>query len=339
MRKKRSGVAMTREKREGSVRESSHRGSRAVHDYDEKIAMPRHNSKVAGPPEGRDREIPLPKHRSMTIRPHERERDRDSISYYPGRSSRSIKLMSPEEAQKTIRTLFIQVKETISFFTGFKEEFHRQVRGIEEYAGDEILDALWCRKTVKKSEGKSRSSKGRSKDDGVGMQSEFNDVSFRLWESLNDALEGARSHPCDQNNIIAKKLENARSDVGALLRSVRNNCEQIDNLVKELKFIELVLELGDAGTAPHDDRTKQRHRTPTAGHRLPRDSSPGVEDARSERMGGGDSGNEDNGDHDEQYEEDMEHSGGREEREYGGDGQSQGLSSRDHFVYSTTNMQ
>lgn len=323
-------IAM-REKREGSGRESSHRGSRAVHDYDEKTMLPRHKSKVAAP-EGRDREIPLPKHRSMTMRPHERE------SYYPGRSSRSIKLMSPEEAQKTIRTLFTQVKEAVSFFTGFKEEFQHQVRGIEAYASDDILDALWCRK-IKKSDGKSRSSKDRSKDHGVGMHSEFDDVSSRLWNSLLDGYEGARSHPSFQNNNDARKLGDALKDVGSLLESVKTDFGQIDSLIKELKVLKLVLELGDAGTAPRDDGAKQRHRTPTAGHGLPRDSSPGAEDARYGRMGGEDSGNEDNGDHDEQYEENLERSGGREEREYGGDGESQGRFSMDHPVCSTTNMQ
>lgn len=324
-----------RDKREPSSREPSRRGSRAVHDYDEK--MPRHKSKVAGPQEGRDREIPLPKHRSMTTRPHERERDRDIISYYQGRSSRSIKLMSPEEAQKAIRTLFIQVKETISFFATFKEEFQHQIRGIEAYADNDILDVLWARK-AKKGASKGRSSKDRSKDDGVSTHSEFDDVSSRLWDSLLNAHEGAQSHPSNQNDSIAKKLEAALQDVGRLLKSARIKFEQVDSLIKELKVLKLVLELGDAGTAPHDDRVKQRHETHTTGHGLPMDPNTGGEDARFGRMGE-DSGNEDNGRHDEQYDEHSEQSGGREEREYGGDEESQGPFSTDHSDYSTTNMQ
>ena len=264
----------------------------------------------------------------MTIRPHERERDRDSNSYHQGRSSRSIKLMSPEEAQKAIRTLFIQVKETISFFTGFKEEFQHQIRGIEAYADDDILDALWERK-ARKRDSKIRSSKDRSKDDGVGMHSEFDGVSSHLWDSLNEAYEGARSHPSDQNDSIARKLEVALKDVGKLLKSVRTNFEQVDSLIKELKVLKLVLELGDVGTAPHDDRVNQRHRTHTAGHGHSMDSSLGDEDAQFGGMGE-DSGNEDNGQHDEQYGEHLERSDGREERELGGDGESQGPFSTDH---------
>ena len=325
-----------RDKREPSSRQPSHRGSRAIHDYDEK--MPRHKPKVVGPQEGRDREFLLPKHRPMAIRPHERERDRDIMSYYPGRSSRSIKLMSPEEAQKAIRTLFIQVKETISFFASFKEEFQHQVRGIEAYANNDILDALWVRK-AKKSGSKGRSSKDRSKEDGVGTLPEFDDVSRRLWDSLNDAHEGALSHRSDQNDSIAKKLEAALQDVGRLLKSARNKFEQVDSLIKELKVLKLVLELGEAGTASHDERAKQRYRTHTASHGPPRDSSPGVEDARSGRMEE-DSGDEDSGRHDEQYDEHLDRSGGREEREFGGDedGDSQGPFSTDHSVYLTTNM-
>lgn len=327
-----------RDKREPSSREPSRRGSRAVHDYDEK--MPRHKSKAVGPQEGRDREIPLPKHRSMTIRPHlglERERDRDIISYHQGRSGRSIKVMSPEEAQKAIRTLFIQVKETISFFANFKEEFQHQVRGIEAYANNDILDALWVRK-AKNSDSKARSSKDRSKDNGVSVHSEFDDVSSRLWDSLRDAREGAWSHPSDQNDSIAKKLEAALQDVGRLLKSAQNNSEQVDCLIKELKVLKLVLELGDAGTVPHNDKAKQRDRTLTAGQ-LPRDSSPGVEDVRYGGMEG-DSGNEDNDRHDEdeQYDEHLDRSGGREDREFAGDGESQGRFSTDHSVYLTTNM-
>ena len=321
-----------RDKREPSIREPSRRGSRAVHDYDEK--MPRHKPKVSALQEGRDREIPLPKHRSMTIRPN--ERDRDTISYYQGRSSRSTKLMSPEQAQKAMRTLFIQVKETISFFTSFKEEFQHQVRGIEAYVDNDILDALWARK-AKKSDSKGRSSKDRSKD-GVSMRSEFDDVSSRLWDSLLDAHEGAQSHPSTQNNSITKKLEAALQDVGRLLKSARIKFEQVDGLIKELKVLKLVLELGDAGTVPHDDRAKQRHRNHSTGHGLPMDLNTGGEDAPFGRMGE-DSGNEDNGRHDEQYDEHLEQSDGREEREYGGDEESQGPFSTDHSVYSTTDMQ
>lgn len=309
-----------RDKREVPSREPNRRGPKAVQDYDER--MPRRTSKGTGPPNDRDRDSPLPKHRSMAVRPHERERDLDSISYYQGRSGGASKIMSSEEAQKAIRTLFVQVKETISFFTKFSEDYQREIRAIRAYADPEILDRLWKCK-IKDKYSKTHSGKRDANKDGGGSRSGFHEVSKRLWDSLEDAYLGARSHPSDQNDGMARKLENAKNDVGNELTGVRTECQKVDALIRELKLLKVVLELGGAGIASHVDRADQRPRTHAAGHGILTDDSPELEDERYGGMGEH-SGSEDNGECDEQRGEHSERYGEMEEREVGGDGGGQG---------------
>ena len=319
-----------KERREGPVQESKRRDPRAVYSYDER--MPRHKSKGAGSQDDRNGDNSVPRHRSTVIRPHERQRDRDSISYYQSRSGHTNQLMSSEEAQKAIRTLFIHVKETTSFFANFKEEYQQDVRSIEAYAGQTILEKLWERK-IRNNDSKGRPSKGRSKDEAVGLRSAFDDASSRLWASLNDACEGAKSHPSGQNVSLARKLEVAIKDIGRLLASVRTYFQEMDGLIKELKLLKVVLELGGAGTASNDDRVNRRPRAHGAGHGHVRDSSPEREDARYDGMGEG-SGSEDNCQRDEQH---GEHSGGRDGSEVGGDEEGQGLVPIGQPVESITN--
>ena len=318
-----------KDKRELPSREVSRRGSKAVQEYDEK--MPRRKSKVAGPQDDRDRDSPQPKHRSMAIRPHEKERDQDTISHYQGRSSHASKVTSSEEAQKAIRNLFMHVKEAMSFFAGFKEEYLREVRGVEAYASQTILEKLWERK-IKNKDTKSRSTKSRSKEDGVGLRSGFDDVSARLWDSLENAYEGVVSHPPGHNDSMARKLDAALNDLGNLLKSVRTNVQETDNLVKELKVLRVVLELDGAGTVSHDDRVNQRPGAHAAGHERRRESSLQREDVRYGEIGE-DSGSEDNDQRDEQHGQHSERSRGRDEREDGGDGEGQGPFSTDDSVF------
>ena len=309
-----------RDKREPPIRESNRRGPRAIQDYDER--MPRRKSKAAGSQDDRDRDSLLPKHRSMAIRPFERERDRESISYYQGRSGHASKLMSSEEAQKAIRTLFMQVKEDASFFADFRENFQREIRGVSEYAGKEMLEKLWEYKIRHNCE-TSHSSKNRSTDDGIVSRPRFDDVAKQLWESLHDAYDGARSFPSGQNDSMARKLDVARKEVCTLLSSVRTKSESMETLIKELKVLEVVLELGGAGKASHDDRANQRPRAHTDRHRHQRDSRLGGEDARYGGMTEH-SGSEDDGQRNERDGEQSERSGGGEGREGDGDGDGDG---------------
>lgn len=310
-----------RDKRELSIRGPNRRGPKAVQDHDERT--PQRKSKIAGSQDDRIGDIPQPRHRSMAIGPHERGRDGDSTSYhYRGRSSHASKPLSSEEAQKALHTLLMHVKGTMSFFANFKEEYQREVRGIEAYAGQTILEKLWERKTMT-NDSKGRSGKVRSKDDGVGLHSGFDDASTQLWNSLKDAYKGAISHPSGQNDSMTKKLYAAINDVGGLLTSVRSKSHEMDSLVNELKLLEMMLELGGAATTSHNDRAKQRPRAYAAGNGNMRNSSPEHDDARYGAMGE-DSGSEDNGRHDEQYGEHSERSGGREEIEVGDDEEGQG---------------
>ena len=319
-------------------REPNRRGSTAVQKYDERT--PRQKTKVADPQDGRDRDSPLPKHRSMAIRPHERERERekerDGNSYYQGPSRHAGKLMSSDEAQNAIRTLFMQVKEAMAFFANFKEAYQRETRSIEAYAGHTMLERLWQRR-VDKYNSKGHSTKGRAKDDGVGSHSEFNDVSNRLWASLNDAYEGAKSHPSGQNDSMARKLFSAMKDIANFLTLVRNKSQEIDSLIKELKVLKVVLELGGAETASGDDRSSPRPITYAGGHGHRRDSTRECEDERYEGMRE-DSGSEDIGQHDEQRSEHSERSGGRDEREFGGGEEGQGPFPADKSVHSPANV-
>ena len=309
-----------RDKREAPSREPNRRGPKAVQDYDER--MPRHKSKGMGIPDGRDRDSPLPKHRSMAIRSHERERDLDGNYYYQGRSGHASKIMSSEEAQKAIHTLFVQVKETISLFTKFSENFQHDIRAIRAYADPEILDKLWKCK-IKDKFSKSHSDKRGSSKDGVGLRSGLHEVSERLWESLEDAYFGARSHPSDQNDGIARKLENSKNDVRNGLHGARTGFQKAEVLIKELKLLKVMLELSGAGTASHDDRADQRPRTRAAGHGNLTDDSPEGGDERYGELGEH-SGSEDNGACDEQRGGHSERYGEMEEREVGGDEGGQG---------------
>lgn len=330
----RSVVAM-RDKREPPNREPDRRGPRAVQDYDER--MPRRKPKAAGPQDDRDRDSLPPKYRSMAIRPHERERDRDSISYYQSRSGHASKTMSSEEAQKAIRTLFKQVKEDTSFFANFREDYEREIRGVEAYAGEKILEKLWGYKIEHNCE-TTRSSKGRSKDDGAGsgLHPGFDDVSNQLWHSLHDAYDGARSFPSGQNDSMARKLEAAKKEVCTLLSLVRTRSGAMEGLIRELKLLKVVLELGGAGKTSHDDRANQRPGAHTSSHSHPRDSSLG-----GARYGGmtEHSGSEDDGQRDEQDAAQSERSHGREEREVDGDGEGQGPFPTDQSVWLATNVQ
>ena len=304
-----------REKGEHPSRESNRRDSRAAHGYDEKVS--RRKSKIAGSQDERDRDGPLPRHQSMVIRSHERERDRNNI-YYQGRSGHTSKLISPEEADKAICALFMRVKETLSFYTAFKEEYQREIRLIEAYAGHTILEKLWERKT-RTSDGTNRSGKSHAKKDSDSLCSGFDDISHRLMISLDEAYEGAISHPSSQNESIARKLDIAARDIQRLLSTVRTRVEEMDSLIKELKVLKVVLELGGAGTTPHDDRTSQRPKG-HADHGHARDSSPDHDD---ERYGGveEDSGGEDREPQDEEHDGHTERFG---ERDSGGDGEGQG---------------
>ena len=306
-----------REKREPLSQDSNRKSPRAAYRYDDR--MPRHKSKVAGSQDDRDKDSSVSRHRSMTSRPYERERERDSISYHQNRSGHASKTMSSEEAQKAIRTLFIQVKETTSFFAHFKEDYQQDVRGIEAYAGQTILEKLWERK-IRHSDSKSRQIKNRPNDNSVGSRSAFDDTSTRFWNCLNDAYEGTRSHPSSQNDSLARKLDIAIKDFGRLLSLVRNCFQEMDNLIKELKLLKVVLELGGAGTMSKEDSANRRPKASDAGHEHLRDSSPEREDAQYGGRGE-DSGDDDNDQRDEQ---DGEHSGGRDESEVDGDEEGQG---------------
>ena len=315
-------------------REPNRRGSRVTQKYDERT--PRQKTKVADPQDGRDRESPLPKHRSMVIRPHEREKERDGISSHQSRSRHADKIMSSDEAQTAIRTLFMQVKESMAFFANFKEAYQRESRSIEAYAGHKMLEWLWqCR--VDKYNSKGRSTKDRAKDDGVGSYSEFDDVSNRLWASLNDAYQGAKSNPSSQNDSMARKLVSAMKDIGNFLALVRDKSQEVDNLIKELKVLEVVLELAGAKTASGSDRSSPRTRSDGRGHGHRRDSTRECEEERYEGEGE-DSGSEDMDQHDEQRSEHSVQSGGRDEREFDGGEEGQGLSHTDKCVHSSANF-
>ena len=275
-----------------SSQETSRRGPRSGHEYEDRV--PRHKSNTAGSQDDRNRNSS--RHRSITARPRERERDRDSKPYSQGRSSHASHVMSSEEAQKAIRLLFVQVKAATSFFTNFKEQYQKEVRAIEAYAGQTILEKLWERK-IRHIDGKGRSSQDRSKDDGV-LYSAFHDVSNRLWDSISDAYEGARTHSSSQNSRLARKLDGAIQEFSKLLMSTRTDFQEMDSLIKELKLLKVVLELGGAEGGSSQER----------------------EDTRYEGTGEG-SGSEDEGQDDEQH---GEHPSGREGAEVGGDGEGEG---------------
>lgn len=306
-----------REKRESSNQDLNRRGPRVAHHHDER--MPRHKSKAAGSQDDRDGDSSLPRHRSTTIRPHESNRERDKVSYYQNRSSHVSKPMSSEEAQKAKRALFTHVKEATSFFVNFKEEYRQDVRGIAPYAGQTIQEKLWERK-IRHNDSKGRPSKGRSKEDSVRLRPAFHDVSSRLWDGLRDAYEGASSCSSSQNDSLARKLETASKEIGGLFMSVQTCYQDMDSLIKELKLLKVVLELGGAGTASNDERVNRQSRARGAGHGHPRESSPEREDTQYGGMEEG-SGSEDDGQQDEQH---GEHAGGREESEVGGDEEGQG---------------
>lgn len=306
-----------REKKESSNQDLNRRGPRATHHYDER--MPRHKSKAAGAQDDRDGDSSQPRHRPTTIRPHERERERDNISYYHNRSGHASKLMSPEEAQKATRALFTQVKEATSFFVNFKEEYQQDVRSITPYAGQTILEKLWERK-IKHDDSKARPSKGRSKEDSVRSRSAFHDVSSRLWDGLRDAYEGAGSCPSSQNDSLVRKLETASKEIGNLFLSVQTCHQDMDSLIKELKLLKVVLELGGAGTASKDERANRQSRARGAGHGHPRDSSPEREDTQYGGMEEG-GGSEDDDQRDEQH---REHADDREDGDVDGDEDGQG---------------
>ena len=315
-------------------REPNRRGSRVTQKHDERT--PRQKQKVADPQDGRDRDSPQPKHRSMVIRPHEREKERDGTSSYQGRSRHADKTMSSDEAQTAIRTLFMQVKESMAFFANFKEAYQRETRSIEAYAGHTMLEWLWqCR--VDKYNSKGRSNKDRAKDDGAGSYSEFDDVSNRLWASLNDAYQGAKSNPSGQNDSMARKLVSAMKDIGNFLALVRDKSKEIDNLIKELKVLKVVLELAGAEKASGDDRSSPRTRAHARGHEHRRDSTRECEEERYEGTGE-DSGSEDMDQHDEQRSEHSERSGERDEREFGGGEEDQGPFSADKYVHSSADF-
>ncbi|KAM0800771.1 hypothetical protein BDR22DRAFT_233146 [Usnea florida] len=311
-------------------REPNRRGSRVIQKYDEKT--PRQKTKVADPQDGRDRDTPLPKRRSMVIRPHEREKERDGIHSYQGRSRHADKIMSSDEAQTATRTLFMQVKDSMKFFANFKEAYQRETRSIEAYAGHTMLEWLWQRR-VDKYNSKGRSTKDRAKEDGVGSYSEFDDVSNRLWASLNDAYQGAKSNPSGQNDSMARKLISAMKDIGNCLGLIRDKSQEIDNLIKELKVLKVVLELAGAETASGDDKSSPRTRTYAGGRGHRRDSTRECEEERSEGMRG-DSGSEDMDQHDEQRSEHSEQSGGRDEGDFGGGEEGQGPFPADNNVRS-----
>ena len=315
-------------------REPNRRGSRVTQKYDERT--PRQKTKVADPQDGRDRDSPLPKHRSMVIRPHEREKERDGTSSYQGRSRHADKTMSSDEAQTAIRTLFMQVKESMAFFANFKEAYQRETRSIGAYAGHTMLEWLWqCR--VDKYNSKGRLNKDRAKDDGVGSHSEFDDVSNRLWASLNDAYQGAKSNPSGQNDSMARKLVSAMKDIGKFLALVRDKPQEIDNLIKELKVLKVVLELAGAETASGDERSRPRPRTHAGGHGHRRDSTRECEEERYDGMRE-DSGSEDMDQHDEQRSEHSEQSGGRDEGDLGGGEEGQGRFPANKNVHSSADF-
>lgn len=307
-----------RDKRDTTSQEHSRRDPRAVRYYDERT--PRHKSKAAGSQDDRDRDSSLGKHRSTPIRPHERERERGSTSYYQSRSGHVSKLMSSEEAQKAIRTLYMLVKEAEAFFVGFKREYQQDVRGIEAYAGQTIMEKLWERK-IKHNDSKSHQSKGRPRDDSVGLHSTFSEISNRLWDALKNAYQGARFSPSAQNDSLARKLAVAINDFGGLLTRVRTYSPQIDSLIQELILLKTMLKLGGAGKVSKDDRADRQPGARGTDHGHPRSSSQEREDARYGGTGEG-SGSEDDGREDEQH---REHVSERDENEADGDEEGQGM--------------
>ena len=324
-------MVVMRDKRMPTSQDPHHRDPRATRYYDEK--MPRHKSKVPGSQAEGDGEGSRPKHRSMTSRPHERGKERDSIPpYYRSRSGHVSKLMSADEAQNAIHTLFMLVKKAVAFFVNFKEEYQQDVHGIEAYAGQTILEKLWERK-IRHNDSQSYPSKGRSKGDDVGSRSAFfSDVSSRLWDGLNDAYEGVRSNPSAQNDSLARKLDNAIKEFGKLLMSVRTESQEMDHLIQESRELKAVLELRGAGKVSKDDKENRQPRDRGAAQGHMRGSSLGGEDTqygRSEEH----SGSEDNGDEDEHGEQ----SGEKEGSEAGGGEGDQGLSLPDLSMYLKAN--
>ena len=314
-----------RDKKDPSSQEHGRRDPRAVRYYDEKA--PRHKSKAAGSQDDRDRDSTLAKHRSTPISPHERERERKTVSYYQSRSGHVSKRMSSEEAQEAIRNLYMLVKEAEAFFVGFKREYQQDVRGIEAYAGQTISEKLWERK-IKFNDSKGHPSKGRSRDDSDAWQSTFSDVSNRLWDALNDAYEGTRSNPSAQNDGLARKLDNAINEFGGLLMRVRTYSQQIDSLIQELILLKTMLKLAGAVKTSDYDRMEGQ-----LGARIkPKAHPKGFSREREAAQYGGTedgSGSEDDGREDQQH---GERSSERDENEADGDEGGQGMLSPNHSM-------
>ena len=124
------------------------------------------------------------------------------------------------------------------------------------------------------------------------------------------------------------------NEVRQLLKSVQSYYQEMDSLIKELKLLEVVLELGGAGTTSNDDKVNQRHSARAAGHKHPRESSPHPGDAMNEGPREGSDSDDDN-QCDEKQGERLERSNGREESEAGDDEEGQGTDPTHRAIWLT----
>ncbi|MCJ1457866.1 hypothetical protein MMC28_008235 [Mycoblastus sanguinarius] len=164
------------------------------------------------------------------------ERDQYEYVILEQRPSHSVKLSSEE----AISALLEAVDRAGTFLSRFKDEFDRETRGIQPYAGSEVLTHLWASK-VKQSNGWLPS--GRTSQDQQQNERErerqrskagFRDMAQRLCDCLGDAVSATRS---EQDLTMTKKLRDADKDIYELLHTAARNFKDLSALLTELKIL------------------------------------------------------------------------------------------------------
>lgn len=221
-------------------------------------AVMRTDKRSDGRNEGRDDRRPLgwydnrkPDHHSKNAHPHS-NRDRDQVRsehVYHGYGDR----LSRASREEAISALLGATKKALNFLSWLKDDFHQEIRGVQAYAGPEVINDLWIYK-VDISNGyrrpRDQSSQRRDRQDQEPPKSEFNVVAKGLIQSLRSAIAATE---CSPNPIITRNLQHANNDMGELLRSVGSKFELLDRLLTELEMLSVFLQRNGAYAGSRGD--------------------------------------------------------------------------------------
>lgn len=258
-----------------------------VEDYDR--ASPRHHASQRAQPSRVQYDQGKHSHRSTEAARYRDNKHGMERSHH-GRSSHQQHLPNAllDDALHDLQS----VSETaVEFYTGFIEDFDRDIQRIRPYAGSRMMEHLWVNKVALR-EGRirtgGRAQARRAEDSDLGRPSSshtFQSISGEVNDCFRAAIESRTSSressiDAQSANRIRKKLEQTFIDVFKLMRTALQQRADVDALVTELEMVLTLLEKTGPQQSRREGRDNHKEKEPEDYDRSDGDGQGGFEDGQ-----------------------------------------------------------